>query len=210
MRLVLLGAPGSGKGTQGVALAEHFGVPHVSSGDLLRMHVADGTELGLEVAGYVNKGELVPDDLVLRVIGEAVIAAIEFGGYVLDGFPRTLDQAERGYQLAATAGTAAEAAIFLAVSDEVARRRLGARAEGRSDDADPRRDRAAAAAVPRGNRPAARPLRESGDPGHHRRHSATGCGPGGDPARARPAPNAVARWLRGQFVTESRRRREGS
>jgi len=137
VRLVLLGAPGSGKGTQGVALAEHFGVPHVSSGDLLRMHVADGTELGLEVAGYVNKGELVPDDLVLRVIGEAVIAAIEFGGYVLDGFPRTLDQAERGYQLAARAGTAADAAIFLAVSDEVARLRLGARAEGRSDDADP-------------------------------------------------------------------------
>ena len=74
MRLVLLGAPGSGKGTQGIALAEHFGVPHVSSGDLLRMHVADGTELGLEVAGYVTQGELVPDDLVLRVIGEAVIA----------------------------------------------------------------------------------------------------------------------------------------
>jgi adenylate kinase len=137
MRLVLLGAPGSGKGTQGVALAEHFGVPHVSSGDLLRMHIADGTPLGLEVAAYVNKGELVPDELVLRVIGEAVIAAIEFGGYVLDGFPRTLDQAERGYQLAATAGTAADAAIFLAVSDEVARRRLGARSEGRSDDADP-------------------------------------------------------------------------
>jgi adenylate kinase len=137
MRLVLLGAPGSGKGTQGVALAEHFGIPHVSSGDLLRMHIADRTELGLEVAGFVTKGELVPDDLVLRVIGEAVVAAIAFGGYVLDGFPRTLDQAERGYQLAASAGTAAEAAIFLAVSDAVARQRLGARAEGRSDDADP-------------------------------------------------------------------------
>jgi len=138
VRIVLLGAPGSGKGTQGVRLAEYLRVPHVSSGELLRKHVDGDTALGREVAGYVARGELVPDDLVLRVVGEAVAAARNTGGYVLDGYPRSLNQAEKAYELAASSGDTADAVIYLAVPDDVARQRLVRRAvEGRPDDADP-------------------------------------------------------------------------
>jgi adenylate kinase len=135
---VLLGAPGSGKGTQGMRLAERLGVPHVSSGDLLREHVAGGTELGRQVEGYVRRGELVPDDLILAVVGAAVAAARDTGGYVLDGFPRSLAQAERAYAAAADTGDTADAVVYLAVPDDVARERLAGRAtDGRADDADP-------------------------------------------------------------------------
>ncbi len=139
MRVILLGAPGAGKGTQGVRLAEHYGVAHVSSGDILRQHVADGTELGRRVAAHVAAGELVPDDLVLAVVGRAVGEAMETGGYLLDGFPRTLDQAERAYALAARSQVTAHAVLFLAVPDEVAAARLAERSvtSGRVDDASP-------------------------------------------------------------------------
>jgi adenylate kinase len=135
---VLLGAPGSGKGTQGDVLAKHFGVPHVSSGELLRTHVATGSDLGRQVAYFLSLGELVPDDLVLAVVGDALTGAFEAGGYVLDGIPRTLAQAERAYALAKQAGLVADAVVYLDVPDDVARERLAARAEtGRVDDADP-------------------------------------------------------------------------
>lgn len=137
MRIVLLGAPGSGKGTQGEALAARFGVRHVSSGDLLRVHIADGTALGDMAEGYVRRGELVPDDLVLQMVGAEVVEAANAGGYVLDGFPRTLAQAERAYELAGPAGVTADAVVFLAVPDAVVRERLMGRREGRVDDADP-------------------------------------------------------------------------
>jgi adenylate kinase len=138
MRIILLGAPGSGKGTQGRALAERFGVRHVSTGDLLRAHIAEGTELGREVAPYVEQGELVPDDLMLQVAGAAATEAAQEGGYVLDGFPRTLAQAERAYDLAGP-DVQADAVVYLAVPDNVVRERLAARAAaGRIDDADPK------------------------------------------------------------------------
>ena len=139
MRLILLGAPGAGKGPQGVRLAAHYGVAHVSSGDILRQHVADETDLGRQVAAHVAAGELVPDDLVLAVIGRAVAEAMETGGYLLDGFPRTLDQAERAYHGAARANVTAHAVLYLEVPDEVAEQRLGERAatSGRVDDASP-------------------------------------------------------------------------
>jgi adenylate kinase len=134
----LLGAPGSGKGTQGGVVARHLGVPHVSSGDLLRAQVASGSEVGRRVAGCIARGELVPDDLVLAVVGEALSGAVKAGGYVLDGIPRTLAQAERAYALAQPAGLVADAVIYLEVPDEVARERLARRAEtGRADDANP-------------------------------------------------------------------------
>ena len=104
MQVVLLGAPGSGKGTQGVVLARHLGVPFVSSGELLRAHVARGSELGRQIEDCIARGELVPDDLVLAVVGDALTGAAEAGGYVLDGFPRTLAQAEQAYALAEPAG----------------------------------------------------------------------------------------------------------
>lgn len=137
MRIILLGAPGSGKGTQGRALAEHFGVRHVSTGDLLRAHIADRTDVGREARSYVENGELVPDDLIFRMAGPAVVEAAREGGYVLDGFPRTLAQAERAYELAGEAGVEADAVVYLVVPDDVARQRLAGRAvEGRADDAD--------------------------------------------------------------------------
>lgn len=138
MRIVLLGAPGSGKGTQGEALAQHFGVRHVSTGDLLRGHIEHGTDIGREAEPYTRRGELVPDDLMLQIAGEAVIEAAREGGYVLDGFPRTLAQAEQAYEGADRAGVTADAVVYLAVPDDVVRERLAARAvAGRADDADP-------------------------------------------------------------------------
>ena len=137
MRLILLGAPGAGKGTQGVRLADHYGVAHVASGDILRAHVAEGTPLGPRVAAFVAAGELVPDDLVLEVVGRAVGEAMETGGYLLDGFPRTLAQAEKAYELAKEGDITADAVLFLDVPDEVAVERLVDRSatSGRVDDA---------------------------------------------------------------------------
>ena len=134
----MLGAPGSGKGTQGIVVARHLGVPHVSSGELLRAQVASGSEIGRRIERCVARGELVPDDLVLAVVGDALTGAVEAGGYVLDGIPRTLAQAERAYELAKPAGLVADAVIFLDVPDDVARERLAGRAAtGRADDTDP-------------------------------------------------------------------------
>ena len=137
LRIVLLGAPGSGKGTQGERLAERLGANHVASGELLRAHVDAESDLGVEVAACLARGDLVPDDVVLAVVCEAVTTACESGGYILDGFPRTRAQAERAYELARPKNIEAEAAVYLALSDDVARRRLAGRARaGRVDDAD--------------------------------------------------------------------------
>lgn len=137
MRLILLGAPGAGKGTIGSRLADHYEIAHVSSGDILREHVAAGTPLGQRVEAHVAAGELVPDDLVLEVVGRAVIDALQSGGYLLDGFPRTLAQAERAYALAGLAGISADAVVSLSVPDALAVERLVARSQtsGRPDDA---------------------------------------------------------------------------
>jgi adenylate kinase len=136
VRLVLLGAPGSGKGTQGKLLAAHLGVAHIASGELLRAHVAAGSDLGVEIAACLDRGDLVPDDIVFAVVAEAVVAASAQGGYILDGFPRTRAQAEQAFELAASVGIAADVAVYLALDDEVARRRLRDRADGgRLDDA---------------------------------------------------------------------------
>jgi adenylate kinase len=137
MRIVLLGAPGAGKGTQGTALADQFGVPHVSSGELLRAEMDAGTDLGHQVRGSVVRGELVPDDLVLSIVGRALNAAMETGGYILDGFPRTVEQARRAFELAVPAGIEADYVIYLAVPDDTVRERLSLRHEGRVDDGDP-------------------------------------------------------------------------
>ena len=135
--LVLLGAPGSGKGTQGKLLAERLGVRHVASGELLRAHVAAESELGVEITARLARGDFVPDEVVLAVVCEAVKVACRSGGYILDGFPRTRGQAERAYELARPLGIEAESAVYLALDDDVARRRLAGRARaGRVDDAD--------------------------------------------------------------------------
>ncbi len=138
MRIILLGAPGSGKGTQGPVLAKHFGATHISTGELLRGEIASESELGQRVAGFVQAGDLVPDDIVLELLFERIAEASASGGYVLDGFPRNLAQAEKAYDLATAAGVAADVAVYLAVPDDRARERVLARVrEGRADDRDP-------------------------------------------------------------------------
>ena len=133
MRLVLLGAPGSGKGTQGALLAQRLGVPLISTGELLRAHAAAGTDLGRKVSTYLDRGDLVPDDLLLTALDDALRATMTAGGYVLDGFPRTLAQARHAEEVAAP-----DAVIHLAVPDPVARQRLAGRAgPDRTDDTDP-------------------------------------------------------------------------
>jgi adenylate kinase len=127
MRVVLFGAPGSGKGTQGAILAERLQVPLLSTGDLLRRRAPNDSELST----YLDRGEFVPDDLVLEVIGDALRSAVNSGGYVLDGFPRTRVQAQHLESLAPP-----DVAVYLDLPDDVARRRVMHRAlTGRADDA---------------------------------------------------------------------------
>lgn len=94
MRVILIGPPGAGKGTQATWLKERLGVPHLSTGDMLRAAVQQGTELGRQADGYMRRGELVPDDLVIRMAVERIGQADCGNGFLLDGFPRTRAQAE--------------------------------------------------------------------------------------------------------------------
>lgn len=132
MRVALIGAPGSGKGTQAGRLAERLGVPLLSTGDLLRDEVARGTDLGRRVAASLDRGELVSDDLIVEVVRDRLAALDGEGGYVVDGFPRTVGQAEAAER--ELPGGLADAVVFLALADDVARDRLEHRHEGRSDD----------------------------------------------------------------------------
>ncbi len=137
MRLLLVASPGAGKGTQAVRLAAHYGIAHLSSGALLRAEVAKGSEIGRIAAEYMERGDLVPDELVIQMLTVPVLEASRNGGYVLDGFPRTLRQAEEAYAVAQQIeGIELQAVIHLKVSQEELRRRLLARAdtEGRVDD----------------------------------------------------------------------------
>ena len=133
MRLLLIGAPGAGKGTQAGRLAARFGITHISSGDLLRQHVQDQTPLGQAIKTYVDRGDLVPDSLVMDMLRKPVVTAAEAGGYVLDGFPRTVDQAKVAFAVAQPLGAEVQAAIHLDVPDAELVRRLLARHRG-SDD----------------------------------------------------------------------------
>lgn len=124
LRLAVLGKQGSGKGTQCARLAEHLGLAHLSTGDILRAAVRDGTALGNRVRGFLHAGELVPDELVLAVVRDAVAAPeVASRGYLLDGFPRTIPQAEALLE----GGGGLDAAIDLEVPTDVAIERLGAR-----------------------------------------------------------------------------------
>jgi adenylate kinase len=137
MRLLLVAPPGAGKGTQAQLLSAHYQIAHLSSGDLLRKEVAAGTEIGQAAGDYLRGGDLVPDDLVLEMLTPHVLEATGRGGYVLDGFPRTLRQAEEAYRIARQIeGVELQAVVHLNVRREELLRRLRARAgrEGRSDD----------------------------------------------------------------------------
>jgi adenylate kinase len=136
VRLLLLAPPGAGKGTQGERLAAWAGVRHIAAGDLLRAIVRAGGPLGRQIADYQTRGDLVPDQIVLDALTPVVVDAAAGGGYILDGFPRTLPQAVAAAELALRLGVRLDAAIYLHAPDEVLTRRLLARAGqgGRSDD----------------------------------------------------------------------------
>ncbi|MDQ2725414.1 MAG: adenylate kinase [Actinomycetota bacterium] len=137
MRLLMLAGPGAGKGTQAQRLADHYGVEHVASGDLLRAEVEAGTDVGQAVEAAMNSGDLVPDDVILEIIGQRLIAASQQGGYVLDGYPRNLAQAKRAFEMAREVGNIElQAVVHLRVARDELERRMLARAEeeGRLDD----------------------------------------------------------------------------
>jgi len=138
VRVLLIGPPASGKGTQGRRIASTFGVPYLSSGELLRAQVAAGTSLGERVAADLAAGDLVPDDVMLEALRDPLHEALISGGYVLDGFPRNLAQALHLTTYATEFGGAPEVAVWFDVADaELLRRtRNRAIAEGRVDDVD--------------------------------------------------------------------------
>ena len=136
MRLVLLGAPGSGKGTQATRLREHLQVPHISTGDLLRAAVKAGTDLGLKAKAVMESGGLVSDDIVLGMLEERLTAGDTGNGFVLDGYPRNLAQANALDALLGRLGQPVDIAVQLDVDTELLITRLAGRAqaEGRADD----------------------------------------------------------------------------
>jgi adenylate kinase len=136
VRLLLLAPPGAGKGTQGERLAAWCGARHIAAGDLLRAQARAGGPLGREIAAHQARGDLVPDQIVLDVLTPVVVEAAAHGGYILDGFPRTLPQAIAAADLAVQLDVTLDAAIYLHAPDAVLTRRLLDRASqsGRSDD----------------------------------------------------------------------------
>ena len=127
LNLILLGPPGSGKGTQGERLQEDFRLPYYATGDILRGAVAEGTELGRSAREYMDRGDLVPDDVIIGVIAGRVESAEAADGFILDGFPRTVGQAEALSEEMEGLGRGITAAVLIDVSDEEVVRRLGGR-----------------------------------------------------------------------------------
>jgi len=127
MRLVLLGPPGAGKGTQAAKLADRFGIPQISTGDILREHVQDSTRLGVRARTYMDRGEYVPDDLVVEMVMQRLQDPDAEKGFILDGFPRTVPQAQALDDALADAGRPLSAVLKFAIADEMAIRRLTAR-----------------------------------------------------------------------------------
>jgi adenylate kinase len=138
LRLVVLGPPGAGKGTQAVKLADHFACADVATGDIFRANVAEGTELGRAAQEYMDRGDLVPDEVVIAMVMERLAESDCDGGFVLDGFPRTVNQAEALDRRLVDLGSPLEAALSFDVTEEELLRRLAGRAaaQHRADDAE--------------------------------------------------------------------------
>jgi len=124
---ILLGAPGAGKGTQAAMLILALGIPHVASGDLFREHLSKGTELGLLAKQYMDEGKLVPDDVTVRMVLERLAQPDCARGAILDGFPRTIAQAQALERALAAKGQKIQAALYIKVSTDELLRRLGGR-----------------------------------------------------------------------------------
>lgn len=131
-RLVLVGPPGAGKGTQATALSEKLGVPHISTGDLFRKHIADETELGRQVKGILDSGGLVPDEVTNQMLIERLEQPDTANGFLLDGFPRNIGQADVLAKELADSDQKLDAVVQLQVDEEVVVKRLLTR--GRNDD----------------------------------------------------------------------------
>lgn len=127
MRLVFLGPPGSGKGTQAAKLLEKVKVAHISTGDILRGNVANGTELGLQAKGYMDSGKLVPDSLIVEMMKNRLGESDCEKGFILDGFPRTVSQAEALEKMLGELGMDLDAVVLFKVSDAVVIERLSGR-----------------------------------------------------------------------------------
>lgn len=127
MKLIMLGAPGAGKGTQAKLIADTYGLPHVSTGDIFRMNIKNGTQLGMEAKTYMDQGLLVPDELTVRILLDRVGQDDCKNGYVLDGFPRTIPQAEVLEDALTKLGDQIDFAINVEVPDENIIRRMGGR-----------------------------------------------------------------------------------
>jgi adenylate kinase len=138
LRLVVLGPPGAGKGTQAVKLAEHFACADVATGDIFRANVVEGTGLGRAAQEYMDRGDLVPDELVIAMVMDRLVESDCDGGFVLDGFPRTVNQAEALDRRLGGLAQPLEAALSFDVTEEELLRRLAGRAaaQHRADDAE--------------------------------------------------------------------------
>lgn len=127
MKIIMLGAPGAGKGTQAKRIAEKYGIPHISTGDIFRANIKEGTELGLKAKGYMDQGLLVPDEVTIGMLLDRIHQADCKNGYVLDGFPRTIPQAESLNKALADMGEAIDFALDVDVPDENIVNRMGGR-----------------------------------------------------------------------------------
>lgn len=127
MNLILLGPPGAGKGTQAEKLSERYDIPHISTGDILRENIKEGTELGLKAKRYMDGGELVPDDVVVGIVRDRLAEPDCEEGFILDGFPRTVDQADALNKTVGEMGKPLEHVVDIVVPDEVVVKRLSAR-----------------------------------------------------------------------------------
>ncbi|HTO69539.1 MAG TPA: adenylate kinase [Myxococcota bacterium] len=132
--LILMGPPGSGKGTQAKRLVEQFGIPQISTGDILREAVASGSEIGKRAKAIMDRGDLVPDEVVIEIVRQRLARPDCKKGFVLDGFPRTQAQARSLDEILREQGREPARVVALVVADDELRRRILARGEGRADD----------------------------------------------------------------------------
>lgn len=134
MRVLLLGPPGAGKGTQAVKLAEKLGIPQISTGELFRRNIKEGTKLGVEAKRYLDAGDLVPSDLTNELVDDRLNNPDAANGFILDGYPRSVEQAKALHEMLERRGTDIDAVLEFRVSEEVLLERLKGR--GRADDTD--------------------------------------------------------------------------
>ncbi len=127
MKIIMLGAPGAGKGTQAKMIAEKYSIPHISTGDIFRANIKNGTELGMEAKKYMDQGQLVPDELTVKILLDRVAQDDCKNGYVLDGFPRTIPQAEVLDEALTKLGESVDFAVDVNVPDENIINRMGGR-----------------------------------------------------------------------------------